>query len=214
MTFEQAEKAGRKDNRMMIWPQRARWLYEAAESVIHLDGEFWETGVYQGGSAKMISELIKASEKKHIFRLFDTFEGFADVTSKDGTAKNGDLKYWESVVAGVNSVRDFLDSDFVSIYPGRVPVTFAGLEDSRIAYAYLDTDLYYSIRGAMEFILPRMVSGGVIVIDDCGDPLAPGVEEAANETKGNLILEKRSCINPFEPAETAHVGWRGEIRIP
>lgn len=219
MTFEEADKIARgpEGNRMTLWPNRAAWLYESAKSVAHLNGEFWECGVYRGGSAKLVSEVLKAFGHDQILRLFDTFEGFKNITTDDGdfhAAKDGEMKYWSNVDAAVADIQTFLNSNFVRVHAGVVPDSLQQFDNSRIAYAYLDMDLYDATLGAMKFVLPRMVPGGVIVIDDCGDKNWPGVEKAVRETKGTLELEIRSCINPYEPVETAYVGWRGEIKIP
>ena len=210
MDFETAEIAARKRNRLALWSNRAKKLYEAAESVVHLDGEFWECGVYQGGSAKLISELLRDQNVPHVLRLFDTFEGFTGISPEDeGSGEEGEMKYWPTVAQAVEDIRNFIGENFVSIHPGAVPRSFAGLENSKIAYAYLDMDLYYPTREAMKFLLPRMVPGGIIVIDDCGDYCWPGVEKAVNETKGNSVFEKFSFSSPDG---SSYVGWQGQIR--
>jgi O-methyltransferase len=214
MDFNQAEKTARgpAGDMMALWTNRAKSLYEAAESVIHLDGEFWEMGVYRGGSAKLISELIRSSDKPRIFRLFDTFQGFTGITDNDeGSGQEGEMKYWQTVDYAIQNLGEFLRADFVRIHPGAVPDSLSGLNNSKIAYAYLDMDLYYPTREAMKFILPRMVSGGIIVIDDCGDKVWPGVLKAVNETKGDLDLVN----TPFQsPYDLDYCGWQGVIRIP
>lgn len=210
MTFEEAHATAlgpEGKRRLALWPERAEWLYRAAESVLHLDGEFWECGTYKGGSAKLLAELLSTSPRT--LRLFDTFRGFTGITEKDGVSsiiKEGEMFYSEDAV---EDVRQFVNRSFVSIHPGPVPSGFTGLESSRIAFVYLDMDLYQPTRDAMLFVLPRMVSGGMIVIDDCGDKNWPGVEIAVEETKGDLILQKASSQSPYD----LYVGWQGRIQL-
>jgi len=207
MNFELAEAAARTDDRLLLWTARAKRLYELAESVLHLDGEFWECGCYRGGSARLLAELLRGNPRP--LRLFDTFKGFADVTPDDGPGdwkQNGQMFYSADAA---EDVRQFVAADFVTVHPGAVPAGFVGLENSKIAFAYLDMDLYVPTREAMRFILPRMALGGVIVLDDCGDAGWPGVEKAALEMKGDLVLEKFSSLCPWN----SDIGWQGVIRL-
>jgi hypothetical protein len=74
------------------------------------------------------------------------------------------------------------------LYPGLIPTTFAGLESSKIAFAHVDVDLYAPTKAALEFILPRMVEHGIVVIDDYGDPHYPGVATAVDEFHRELEI--------------------------
>jgi O-methyltransferase len=207
MTFQQAEAAARAGGRLCLWEERAKWLYDAAASVLHLDGEFWECGCYRGGSAKLLAELLRDNPRP--LRLFDTFSGFADVTPEDGTIhspKNGDMFPGNDMA---EEVLRFVDAPFASVHPGAIPAGFVGLEDSKIAFAYLDVDLYHPTKEALRFVLPRMVPGGMIVLDDCGDEGWPGVEKAANEMKGKLVLHKFSSPCPYD----SYRGWQGRIQL-
>jgi O-methyltransferase len=172
---------------------RARSLYKAAEEAVPLDGEFWECGVYKGGSARMLAELLRA--KPRPLRLFDTFAGFSGVIPEDGIHNfNGRIAWTD-----IEDVRKFVDADFLSIYVGAIPSGFAGLEDSRIAFANVDVDLYHATKEALKFILPRMVKGGIVIIDDCGDPDYPGVGLAVAEI--------------YPAIQVTQMGWGRQGRI-
>lgn len=64
---------------------------------------------------------------------------------------------------------------------GYFPDTVQGLEGHTFCFVYLDADLYTSIRDGLAFFYPRMIPGGVIVIDDYGTDNWPGVEKAVYE---------------------------------
>jgi O-methyltransferase len=163
--------------RLMLQPGRARGLFDMAQKALALDGEFWECGVYKGGSARLIAEVLK--DRPRTFRLFDTFRGFAGVGPRDrAQAFEGQMFYSENAV---QDVKEFVGAEFVKIHPGVIPESFKGLENSKIAFVNLDVDLYKPTREALAFILPRMVKGGVIVVDDYNDPDWPGVTAAINE---------------------------------
>ena len=61
---------------------------------------------------------------------------------------------------------------------GWFPETAKGLENERFCFVSLDTDLYDPILAGLEFFYPRMVNGGVILIDDYFDKLTIGVAKA------------------------------------
>jgi O-methyltransferase len=64
---------------------------------------------------------------------------------------------------------------------GFIPETFSGLESHRIAFAHIDVDIYKSIIDCMEFIWPRLSSGGFVIFDDYGFPSCPGALQAVDE---------------------------------
>jgi O-methyltransferase len=166
--------------RLQLPRTRAFGLWKAALSALPLPGEFWECGVYKGGSARLLAELLRTYPRP--LRLFDTFNGFANVGPQDrAEVENGRMFYLEDAV---EDVRRFVDADFAVFHPGAIPDGFAGLHDTRIAFANVDVDLYQPTREALAFIAPRMMEGGTIIIDDYGDPDWPGVREAALEVFG------------------------------
>lgn len=72
----------------------------------------------------------------------------------------------------------------VHFHKGFIPFTFAGLEDSKISFSHIDLDLYQCYLDALNFIYPRMTSGGVIVFDDYAAPTCKGATLAVNEFFG------------------------------
>lgn len=175
MNFEQIFSLISKDERVLLSRDRARCLYDCAQDALRVDGEYWETGVFQGGSARMLAEVLRGRDRT--LRLFDTFEGFKGLTQEDGDF--GHIGWFSNT--SLEMVKQFVDADFAFYYPGLVPETFAGLEGSKIAFAHLDTDLYEPIKAALEFVLPRLSPNGIIVVDDYGDSNWPGVRAAVCE---------------------------------
>jgi hypothetical protein len=128
----------------------------------------------------LISEALKNGEPR-IFRLFDTFKGFAGVGKNDrADVKNGRMFVAEPEKM-VDDVAQFVDYPWATYHAGIVPETLKPYGMDSIAFANLDMDLYQPMRDALAFILPRMVKGGVIVVDDYNDPDWPGVTKAVNE---------------------------------
>ncbi len=69
----------------------------------------------------------------------------------------------------------------VHIHQGIMPATFSGLENSVISVANIDVDNHDAVKACLEFIYPRVPSGGYIVLDDyhCGS--CPGAKKATDD---------------------------------
>jgi hypothetical protein len=53
--------------------------------------------------------------------------------------------------------------------------------DSQFCFVHLDCVIYESYRRCLEFFYPRMVTGGVILLDEYKDPPWPGCTQAVDE---------------------------------
>jgi O-methyltransferase len=155
-----------------------------------LEGAFAECGVWRGGSVlAMILTLQDAGARPRDLFLFDTFEGMtapsdSDVSPVDPPAletwreaRLGGKRAWSELfdpaVFNEESVRKLL---FETGYPqphmhfirGPVEETLPSAAPEQIALLRLDTDWYESTRHELEHLYPRLVPGGVLIIDDYG----------------------------------------------
>lgn len=173
--FEQAyQEASRHGT--LVARDRALELVRTATECLSVKGEFWECGVYRGGSARLLAEVVRQNPRP--LRLFDTFNGLPAPSGFD-THREGEFK------ASIWDAAEFLPYEFISLHPGEVPSSFEGLEGSRIAFCHLDMDLYQSTKDALQFIWPRLLPGGAVVVDDYeweGDIGCPGVKRAVAES--------------------------------
>lgn len=162
----------------LVSPDRLYVLYSLAQSALHLRGDFWECGVYRGGTARMLATLLarNACPGKKLF-LFDTFEGMPETDPQVDLHKKGDFS--DTSLASVKGAVG--NPDHVEFRPGWIPETFRGMHDSHIALAHIDVDIYQSIWDCCEFIYPRMEPGGAMIFDDYGFPSCPGARKAVDE---------------------------------
>ena len=153
-------------------------LYQIALQALEAKGDFWECGVFKGGTAAMLAEIIsRNSAERRQLCLFDTFSGMPATDPQKDLHKKGDFSN-----TSLNAVTEAVGhKDIVSCYPGFIPKTFAGLEPSQIALAHVDVDIYRSVLDCCEFVFPRISVGGFIVFDDYGLPSCPGARAAVNE---------------------------------
>jgi O-methyltransferase len=154
-------------------------LYSLALQCQRLEGDLWECGVYKGGTARMLAQILADSQKSESAKLhlFDTFGGMPETDKTRDTHKAGDFSD-----TSLESVQAHVGQDNLVVYhPGMIPGTFTGMEKCRISFAHVDVDIYQSVKECCEFILPRLLVGGVMVFDDYGFPTCPGARQAVDE---------------------------------
>ncbi|MEW6676864.1 MAG: TylF/MycF/NovP-related O-methyltransferase [Pseudomonadota bacterium] len=154
-------------------------LHCLARQFSHRQGSFWECGVYKGGTAALLADILggtEASEYGHRLRLFDTFAGMPETDPSKDQHRRGDF-----ADTSLEAVRSLVGTrSFVSYHPGFIPESFAGLEDEAIVFAHVDVDIYRSVMDCCDFIYPRLLEGGVMIFDDYGFRSCPGARAAVD----------------------------------
>lgn len=141
-------------------------LMESLSSVIHVDGDFVEIGVFRGHTFVRLSLMARALGRKA--HGLDSFEGMAPPTAQDaGYYESGKLS-----VGGADNFRKIMDKagvspDYYELHPGFIPDCFATFPEGRkIAFGLLDVDQYAPTVPALDWIWARLNYGGVLVLDD------------------------------------------------
>jgi O-methyltransferase len=159
----------------LVSSDRVWILYSLARQARHIPGEFWECGVYKGGTALMLAEVAASTSDKTL-RLFDTFKGMPATNPELDYHREGDFSD-----NSLDAVRTRVGHGHrVQFHPGFIPETFASLDDKNIAFAHVDVDIYQSVLDCCEFIYPRLSPGGMLVFDDYGFPSCPGARAAVD----------------------------------
>lgn len=155
-------------------PKLQRSLVELAARVAHVPGAAAECGVYQGASFRVIA---RAMDQRKVYG-FDTFDGLPAAAWGPGEPhKPGEFP--SSLALVEEYVRDLGNAVLVpGLFPDSVTPEIAA---ERFAFVHLDMDFYASTRAGIEFFLPRMSPGGVIVFDDYEWRNCPGVKLAIDE---------------------------------
>lgn len=166
--------------------ERVVALCRAVEYVRRNDipGAIVECGVWKGGSMMAAAlTLIRSGGPFRPLYLFDTFSGMPppgalDVTAEGraaaellAAADRATSLVWG--VAGLLEVRTNLtrtryDPALLNFVPGRVEDTLPAAAPERIAVLRLDTDWYESTYHELVTLFPRLVPGGVLIVDDYG----------------------------------------------
>ena len=182
----------------------ARFLshYEIFKNIIDVPGVIVDLGVFRGSStftwAKLCEIFCPTDIRKTVIG-FDTFTGFAAISKEDGPENPS-----QDVVAGgyfggasvekdlnlaqeamnfdrhlrhINRI-EFVKGDVCETIPKFVAEKGDGL---RIALLNLDLDLYEPTRVALEYFVPRMARGGIIIVDEYAIDTFGGETKAVDE---------------------------------
>jgi O-methyltransferase len=202
-TFKPWRKAGifrllcdEISSRTLLSPDRVWVLYCMARQALNMEGDFLEAGVYQGGTARVLRQVLaskpRSSKRLH---LFDSFAGMPKTNSTKDIHRENDF-----CDTTVESVSAFVGKDdFVVYHKGFMPDTFVGLEDAQFSFAHVDVDIYQSVLDSCAFVYPKMKKGGIILFDDYGLPSCPGAREAvdtffADKPEIPLVLNSGQAI--------------------
>ena len=186
-------KSIKNDVNFAFFPYEAYMLYSIAKSQQELDGDMAEVGVYQGGSAKLISE-VKGDRK--LF-LFDTFIGLQELSDDDTHFGKKHWKKNEFSDTSLETVKDYLSSyNNIQIIEGEFPKTADCIHDSKFSFVHLDVDLYRSTIECLKFFYPRLVKGGIILVHDYhSDGIQKAFKEFLQSNKAQLIeLTGSQCM--------------------
>lgn len=171
----------------------ATGFYNVYQSLVYIrdnriGGDIVECGCALGGVAIFIKLLLTKWQMSRTIHLFDTFVG-PPVGSSD-TVHGGRPLHWTQAIdnhrAGTEqNIIDVTGSlDGFNIVEGFVEDTLPKTNIRWIAMLRLDTDFYESTRVEFEHLYPRLVSGGVLIVDDYG--YFQGSRRATDEYLANL----------------------------
>jgi len=150
----------------------------------NIPGDFVECGVWRGGNAILAAGIFSLLNSDKNVWLYDTFMGFVDADIKSGefdeleSAREERTQelYYNTKHCG-NSLEDVMSyfkdynllSDNIRFVKGDVLKTLEFNDTpTQIAVLRLDTDLYDSTLKELEIMYPKLVKGGILMIDDYG----------------------------------------------
>ncbi len=169
-------------------------------------GSVVECGVFKGSTAYLLAHIMEnagINKVKNLY-LYDSFEGLPASSREDyivGVDGEFSLKFDEHRFANVNYeniVRIFEGKKWVKIVKGWIPQVFPK-NDEKYSFVHIDVDLYQSTLDCLEYYVPRMSSGGIVVCDDYGSLTFPGARKAWDDyiTKHGLKfipLDNQQCM--------------------
>jgi len=169
---------------MLIRPQ-VRTIFDRLLEVRHLPGDAIEFGAYQGALSFFLGLCFRdLSLGKKVYML-DSFRGLPETDpALDGPFRAGSMA--ASLELAMKARAELGLEQVVEIRSGWFEDSVRGLpNDACYCLAHLDADTYRSTKTALEYLAPRLVEGGAIVLDDCVFHGATGVLQAAEEVLGS-----------------------------
>ncbi len=186
-------------------------LINATKYIVNskIDGAFVECGVWRGGAMMAVAKTLKSMQAAdRLLYLYDTYQGMSVPTDEDLSFKgdnaseefqkrktDSDASDWclasiEEVTHNVISTG--YDSSLVRFIQGKVEDTIPKEIPDKIALLRLDTDWYESTKHELEHLYPRLVPGGVLIIDDYGywDGSRKAVDEYFAQNHISLLLNR------------------------
>ena len=181
-------------------------ILEVAREMSSVRGDFVEMGCYKGDTSLLLAEILRdynrgvpveklgksggkdvegdvSGETVKKLWIYDSFEGLPEKAGEDESALGVDFRKGELAVTKREVKERFLRAGLP--VPVIKKVWFSDLIEAdlpeRIAFAFLDGDLYESIKCSLRLVGPKMMKGGVILVHDYSNPALPGVARAVDE---------------------------------
>ena len=147
------------EEKSIIW--RTYILLYFCKIATNTQGDFMELGCYKGSTALQVVKKIDFKNQNKSYYLYDLFS-WNEGDEHTHHSGHDDPKMYENVL------KKFSAFPFVNIIKGSIPESFnKGIPD-KIAFAHIDMNHPDPESKALEIILPKLSTGGIIIFDDYG----------------------------------------------
>lgn len=131
-----------------------------------VEGDFVECGVLDGGTSALLAYAARHDDRR--IHLFDAWQGLPDTVPEDG---EGAKKWVGDVVGSPKRVRNVLskvgaNTKNVVVHHGWFNDTLPKCGIEKIAFLHIDCDFYEPTKLVLETLVPMVVKGGWVQIDD------------------------------------------------
>jgi len=159
-------------------------LWQLVGQTTKLSGSFIEVGVWRGGTGALIASAAKANGTATPLYLCDTFHGVVKAGVHDSAYKGGE--HANTSIPTVKALMQSLGLTNYRILEGIFPDATAHLipDNERFRLCHIDVDVYESARDIVDWVWNRIVPGGLVVFDDYGFEVCPGITRLVNEQVG------------------------------
>lgn len=191
-------------------------LQELTKTLTHnIPGDVVEFGCYKADTSVLYQKLLEsmghgattqsenqaAQASQKILWLYDSFEGLPAKTREDNSAAGDAFQAGELLVTKREVIEKFKKMGLK--LPKIKKAFFDDLDiiydiPEKISYAFLDGDLYQSIKTSLRLVTDKMSPGGVIIVHDYNNPELPGSSRAVDE----WLKAHQAKVASFRVAET------------
>ena len=165
----------------------------------NIAGDVVELGCYKGDTSILFQRELQRTDK--ILWLYDSFAGLPEKTREDNSVAGDQFKIGELFVTKREVIEKFKRQNL--ILPKIKKAFFEDLNPetdlpAKICFAFLDGDLYTSIKTSLSLVQNKMQPGSVVIIHDYNNPELPGSARAVDE----WLKSHRYQIKQFKTQET------------
>lgn len=180
--------------------------YELFRRTRNLPGDIIELGVYRGTSlmswANFLEIFNMGDRQKQVFG-FDNFKGFPELDQKDGREdpktnkipggfdSSPFLDILKEAIGIFDSDRFIPHKPRVILVEGDITETLPEFIETRpglrLSLIHIDCDIYQPSKIGLELLWPRLVPGGVLVLDDYSIRPWEGESAAVDEYFGSSV---------------------------
>ena len=191
-------------------------LQELTKTLTHnIPGDVVEFGCYKADTSVLYQKLLESMGHGGAFQpenqaaqasqktlwLYDSFEGLPAKTREDNSAAGDAFQAGELLVTKREVIEKFKKMGLK--LPKIKKAFFDNLDiiydiPEKISYAFLDGDLYQSIKTSLRLVTDKMSQGGVIIVHDYNNPELPGSARAVDE----WLKDHQPKVASFRVAET------------
>ncbi|MBR3263895.1 class I SAM-dependent methyltransferase [Candidatus Saccharibacteria bacterium] len=188
-----------------------------------ISGDVVEFGCYRGDTSLLLEKILEREFPGSVARLwiYDSFEGLPMKTREDVSVAGDNFKAGELFVTKREVVERFKKAGlrvprvrkgfFEDLDAGDLNTSGKNLGTSdlpsEIAFAFLDGDLYRSIKTSLELVTPRMNHDGVILVHDYNNPQLPGVSRAVDEWMAKIADAQKTAPKLRRRESLAIITW-------
>lgn len=167
-------------------------ILRLAEQCLSAAGDFVELGCYRGDTSVLLGKLLVENLCKTLW-IYDSFAGLPEKTTEDSSGAGQNFQKGELLVTKREIVEKLRKHGLkITNHPdptvSSIIIKKAWFDElqstdlpDRIAFAFLDGDLYSSIKTSLQLVIPRLADQGIIIVHDYNNPELPGSARAVDE---------------------------------
>jgi O-methyltransferase len=156
-----------------------------------LEGTVVEVGCWLGGTAALARRMMREADMGNPYVCIDTFGGF--VPSQLAAEPSGSTGTTSSFASNspeiVGRLLRHWGAGDVTLVPGDIATLPETALPLKVAVALIDVDLKVPVYEGLRRLYPRLVEGGIALVDDCADPEWPGAREGYEQFVAEAGLE-------------------------
>ncbi len=183
---------------------RYLFLYDLYKKVENLNGHIADVGTYKGASFLFFSKLVRLFESHSTTQVhgFDWFEGMKPSKADDKRVEGKYVGSYEMLMELINMQKL---NDISIIHKMDVTKELANfLNDHphlRFKVVYMDIGIKNVLEVALKQLWPRIVNGGILILDHYNLETSPAESEIVEKTVGKNLIRQM----PFNRQPTGYV---------